>query len=96
MESIKELHGRQVSGVLTSDSDEDEAEFLLGDNVSQRNWIDDGSAISLDSVTIALPDDPNCVLIHSSASFFGSFLQFLFRSLLANNTEKEYSDNGRK
>lgn len=61
----KELHGRQTHhAILTSDSDDDEAEYLLGENVSQRNWLDLASepAITMDQVTVALPDDPSRVL----------------------------------
>ncbi|KAL3083025.1 hypothetical protein niasHS_010827 [Heterodera schachtii] len=59
----RELHGRQAHGILASDSDEDEAEFLLGENASQRNWQDDGTAVSLDSVTVVQPNDHSRVLI---------------------------------
>ena len=62
----KELHGRQTQhAILASDSDDDEAEYLLGENGSQRNWIDLAAepAITFDSVTIVLPDDPTRVLI---------------------------------
>lgn len=62
----KELHGRQTQhAILASDSDDDEAEYLLGENGSQRNWLDLAAepAIVFDSVTIVLPDDPTRVLI---------------------------------
>lgn len=50
---------------MASDSDDDEAEYLLGENSSQRNWLDLATepAITLDSVTVVLPDDPTRVLI---------------------------------
>jgi hypothetical protein len=62
------LHGRQTHhAILASDSDDDEAEYLLGENGDgqQRNWLDLAAepAITLDSVTIVLPDDPTRVLM---------------------------------
>lgn len=39
--------------------------WMLGDTGSQRNWADDGIALSMDSVTVSLQEDPNRVLILS-------------------------------
>lgn len=69
------MHGKQAHGILSTESDVEEAEYLLenirmsvsGSNVSHRMdfGIEDGLAISLDSATITYPDDHNRILITS-------------------------------
>ncbi|GMT12115.1 hypothetical protein PFISCL1PPCAC_3412, partial [Pristionchus fissidentatus] len=53
---IDELHGRQMGG----DVDEEEEELLARQQRhSDDEWPDDGIAMTIDTVTLAVPSDPN-------------------------------------
>uniref|UniRef100_A0A915EC57 ATP-binding cassette sub-family D member 4 n=1 Tax=Ditylenchus dipsaci TaxID=166011 RepID=A0A915EC57_9BILA len=62
IQRIEELHGKQAVGMLSTESDIEEAEYLLGDVSASRTLagndiFDDGIAVTMDSATIAFPDD---------------------------------------
>ncbi|KAI1719722.1 ABC transporter transmembrane region 2 domain-containing protein [Ditylenchus destructor] len=69
IQRIEELHGKQAIGILSTESDIEEAEYLLGDMQSCRAYsndiIDDGIAVTLDSASIAPPEDSTRTLISS-------------------------------
>ncbi|XGW01939.1 hypothetical protein V3C99_014208 [Haemonchus contortus] len=63
--TIEELHGKQLSLERDCD-DEEEAQFLLG-NKSDRDeeWTDDGVAMTIDSASLAPPNDAQNFIIAS-------------------------------
>ncbi|KAL6743107.1 hypothetical protein Aduo_016187 [Ancylostoma duodenale] len=63
--AIEELHGKQLSLERDCD-DEEEAQFLLGNNADRDDeCADDGVAMTVDSATLAAPNDAHTIIIAS-------------------------------
>ncbi|EPB65456.1 hypothetical protein ANCCEY_15480, partial [Ancylostoma ceylanicum] len=63
--AIEELHGKQLSLERDCD-DEEEAQFLLGNNTDRdEECADDGVAMTVDSATLAAPTDAHTIIIAS-------------------------------
>lgn len=86
---IEALHGKQAQGIISTESDVEEAEYLLGDSadrcalegfggINNRLLIDDGIAITIDSATITYPDDQTRALIISLVLKFLFLLKITF------------------
>ncbi|EPB65463.1 hypothetical protein ANCCEY_15473, partial [Ancylostoma ceylanicum] len=61
--AIEELHGKQLSLERDCD-DEEEAQFLLGNNTDRdEECADDGVAMTVDSATLAAPTDAHTIII---------------------------------
>lgn len=66
------LHGRQTHELIGTESDEEEAEYLLGDT-DGRGGLDlclpDNIAITIEEATFGIPEDASRTLVTSTLLF---------------------------
>ncbi|CAD6197940.1 unnamed protein product, partial [Caenorhabditis auriculariae] len=60
--TVEEIHGKQLS-LERDEQEEEEAQYLLGGRNSDEEWPDDGVALTIDSASLAPPNEtPNIIV----------------------------------